>query len=149
MDGWLWAWGSLHEAVAGTTDDQCSVTDEVDASDGVGVRGEGAHHPRSSHVPEEDGFVVGAADEHVAFRRECEGVDVVVVAEERDGVWFALLRSACAVLPAKRDPFSPSRYPRAESTCRRSLRPGFSSPDSRLWWKYRPCALPGCAIAFH
>ena len=94
--GWLGGLGSLHEAITGTTDNQRPVTDEVDASNGVRMRRERAHHPRDSHIPEEDGFVVGAADEHVAFGRECEGVDVIVVAEERDGVCFTLLESTSA-----------------------------------------------------
>ena len=60
--------------------------------------GERAHHPRGSHVPEEDGFVVGAADKHVALGRECEGVDVIMVANERGRICFTLRRLAFAAL---------------------------------------------------
>ena len=81
---------SLHEAVACTADDQGAVADEVDAAYGIGVGGQGAHDAGGADVPEEDGFVVGAADQHVAFGGEGDGVDVVVVAEERYRVCFPL-----------------------------------------------------------
>ena len=55
---------------------------------------EGAHDPGSADVPEEDGFVIGSGDEHVAFWGEGDGVDVVVVAEEGDGVGFPLFAEA-------------------------------------------------------
>lgn len=74
------------EPVPGAADDEGAVVDEVDAADGVRVRGQAAHDARGAHVPDEDGFVVGAADEHVAARGEGEGVDVVVVAEEGERV---------------------------------------------------------------
>jgi len=48
------------QAVPGTGDDQGAVADEVDAADGVRVRGEGAEGFSGADVPEEDGFVVGA-----------------------------------------------------------------------------------------
>jgi hypothetical protein len=64
--------------------------DDVYAGDGVGVCGEGAHYAGSSDVPEEYGFVVGAADEDVALWREGDLVDVVVVADERFCVCSAL-----------------------------------------------------------
>lgn len=52
--------------------------------------GEGFHDAGGADVPEENGFIVGAADEHVALWGEGDLVDVVVVADEGDGVRFAL-----------------------------------------------------------
>lgn len=52
--------------------------------------GQRAKDTSAADVPDEDGFVVGAADEDVAFWREGDGVDVVVVADEGFGVGSAL-----------------------------------------------------------
>lgn len=49
------------------------------------MRGELSHDACGTDVPEEDGFIVGACDEHVAFGTECEAVDVVAVARHRGG----------------------------------------------------------------
>lgn len=54
----------------------------VDAGDGVRVCGKGAHDPCSPDVPYEDSFIIGAADENVALRCECNLVNVIVVTFE-------------------------------------------------------------------
>lgn len=77
------------QPIARTADDEGAIADEIHAADGIRMRGQPAHHPRRSHVPEEDGLVVASADEHVALGREGDGVDVVVVAEQREREGFA------------------------------------------------------------
>lgn len=81
-----------NETVQCAGDDQCPVENYVDTGDWVGVGGEGAQDTCATHVPDEDGFVVGAADEDVALGCERDRVDVVVVADERFGVSPALRR---------------------------------------------------------
>jgi hypothetical protein len=49
-----------------------------------------AHEARRAHVPQKDGLIVGSAHENVALGREGERVDVVMVANKRDRVRFAL-----------------------------------------------------------
>ncbi len=80
----------VHESIPGAADDQRAVTDKVDAADRVGVCRKRAHHARGADVPEEDGFIVGAADKDVAPGRDGDGVDVVVMAEERYRMLLAL-----------------------------------------------------------
>ncbi len=75
-----------HESVACAADDQGAIADKVNAADGVGVSRKGAHDAGSADVPEEDGFIVGTADEHVAFGGKGNGVDVVVMAKKRHRV---------------------------------------------------------------
>lgn len=79
-----------HKAVAGTADYQGAVADEINSADGIGVGGEGAHHAGGADVPEEDSFIVGAADEHVTLWGEGDGVDVVVMAEKGHRIGFPL-----------------------------------------------------------
>lgn len=43
---------------------------------------------RGPNVPQEDGFIVGARDEHIALGAEGQAVDIVVVAEQRDAMGF-------------------------------------------------------------
>ena len=54
------------------------------------MRRKGAQFLSRAHVPEDDCFVVRAADEDVAFGGEGEGVDVMVVAVEGARVGFSL-----------------------------------------------------------
>ncbi len=75
-----------HESVAGAADDQGAIADKVNAADGVGVSRKGAHDAGSTDVPEEDGFIVGTADEHIAFGGKGNRVDVVVMAKKRHRV---------------------------------------------------------------
>lgn len=49
-----------------------------------------SHDPCRSNVPQEDGFIVRTAHQHIAFGRECDGVDVVMVAKQRNRIWLAL-----------------------------------------------------------
>lgn len=53
------------------------------------MRWQTPHQPACPNVPQEDGLVVAAAGEDIAFGREGEAVDVVVVAEK----WGGLHRS--------------------------------------------------------
>ena len=69
--------------------------DEIDTAYGIGVCGETAHDACAADIPEEYCFVVAAAYEHVAFGGEGDGVDVVVVAYEGDGMGFALDDAGC------------------------------------------------------
>jgi len=77
------------QPITTTTHDQTTIMHKVHAADGIRVRRELPHHARSANVPEVDGFVVGTADEHVAGGTERDAVDVVVVAEEGEGVRVA------------------------------------------------------------
>lgn len=88
----------VHETVACATNDKRAVANKVDAADGVGVGGERAHDAGGANVPEKDGFVVGARDEHIAFWGESDGVDVIVVAKEGDGVGLSLFREVSVSL---------------------------------------------------
>ena len=73
--------GSLHQTISRTANNESAITNEIDSADGVGMCGEGSHDSRRSNVPQEDGFVVRTADEHVAFGRERDGVDVIMMAK--------------------------------------------------------------------
>ena len=57
------------------------------------MRGQRAHDPRSADVPEENGFVVGATDEHISFGGEGKGIDVIMVAKQGFRVGFPLWKN--------------------------------------------------------
>ena len=86
----------IHETVACATNDKRAVANKVDAADGVGVGRERAHNACGADVPEKDGFIIGAGDEHVAFRGESDGVNVVVVAKKGNRVGLPLFPEVSA-----------------------------------------------------
>lgn len=53
--------------------------------------GQGAHDCATGgpNIPEEDSLIVGTGDEHIALGTEGQAVDVVVVAQEGDGMWLS------------------------------------------------------------
>ena len=78
------------ETVQCARDNQRPVEDDINASDRVRVCRQRAKDTCAADVPNEDGFVVGAADENVALWREGDRVDVVVVTNEWFGMGSAL-----------------------------------------------------------
>lgn len=64
--------------------------DKVYSTDGIRVCWKGAHNSRSPNIPEEYSFIVGTADEHVAFRGEGQRVDVITMTKKWFRVGFSL-----------------------------------------------------------
>jgi hypothetical protein len=70
------------ESIQSTRDNKGAVVYDIDASNRIGVGGKGAYHTRSSYIPNENGLIIGAADEDITLGCERYLVDVVVVAFE-------------------------------------------------------------------
>jgi len=80
-----------HQTIASTTNDECSVANEVHTTNRIGMCRQRPHDSCCPNVPKKNSFVVRATDEHVSFGRECNGVYVIVMPKERGGICFALV----------------------------------------------------------
>lgn len=78
------------QAIGRTTTDHGPIAQEIHATDGIRVGGQGPHHDpaRGPDIPQEDGLVIRARDEHVPLGTEGQAVDEVVMAQQGDGMRF-------------------------------------------------------------